>query len=114
MRMKRGTYYIACNKNDVEISVYKVSGWLIHDDVSKLDFGARYVDHKTWEVTELSSGSLASTKDNRPENKSDIIPFIERMRDTIVQAMESHQDKWFKMCKDAIKKAYEEDTDVGV
>lgn len=112
MRMKSGKYYICCNKNDLEICLYKVNGWIIRDDESKLDFGARCVNHSAWEVTELSTGSLVSTKNNRPKNKSDIIPFIERMRDTIVQAMDSHQDKWFKMCKDAIKKAYGEDKEI--
>ena len=109
MRIKRGKYYICCKKNDVEICLHEVTGWIIHDDESKLDFGARVVDHKVWEVTELSTGSLVSTMYNRPKNRSDIIPFIDRTRDAIVRALERRQDKWFKMCKNAIKKAYEED-----
>lgn len=112
MRIKRGKYYICCNKNDVEICLHEVTGWIIHDDESKLDFGARCVDHRVWEVTELSTGCLVSTTSNKPKNKSDVIPYIERARDTIVHAMERHQDKWFKMCKDAIKKTYEEDKEI--
>lgn len=111
MRIKRGKYYICCNKNDVEIYLREVTGWIICDDENNLDFGARYVDH-AWEVTELSTGSLVSTKDNRPKNRPDVIPFIDRTRDAIVRAMESHKDEWFKMCKDAIKKAYEEDKEI--
>lgn len=109
MKMKSGKYYICCNKNDAKIWLEKVNGWIIRDDESKLDFGARWANHSAWEVTELSTGSLVSTRFNRPKNKSDIIPFIERMRDTIMKAMESHQNEWFEMCKDTIKKAYEED-----
>lgn len=105
MRMKPGTYYIACI-NEGNIEVHKVNGHIIRDDKSKLDFGARYANHTKWEITELSTGCLISVPWDCPLDKADIIPFIERMRDTIVQAMDSHQDKRFKMCKDAIKKAY--------
>lgn len=110
MKMEIGTYYISCKKNENEVCLHKVSGWIIRDDKSKLDFGARYADHCVWEVTELSTGSLVSTMRNRPKNKSDIIPFIDCTRDAVVRALETHQNKWFKMYKNAIKKAYEEDS----
>lgn len=110
MEMKKGSYYISCRKNENEVCLHKVNGWIIHDDESKLDFGARSVGHKKWEVTELSSGTLVTAFFTKLEHKSDVIPFIESTRDTIVHAMESHEDKCFKMCKNAIKKAYEEDS----
>lgn len=113
MEMKSGEYYICCNENDKKICLHKVNGWIIHDDVSKLDFGVRWVNHSVWEVTELSSGGLFSTRYNKPKNKSDIIPFIERMRHTFVLLIEIYKDnKRFKMCKNAIKKAYEEDKEI--
>lgn len=112
MKMKKGKYYICCNKNDMEICLHEVTGWISHDDESNLDFGARCVDHRVWEVTELSTGCLVSTSFIKPGNKSDIIPYIARARDTIVRVMESRQDKWFKMCKYTIKKAYEEDKEI--
>ena len=110
MRIKRGSYYISCRKNENEVCLHKVSGWIIHDDESKLDFGARCVDHSVWEVTELSTGNLVTTFSTKLEHKSDVIPFIDRTRDIIVRAIESRQDRWFEMCKNAIKKAYEEDS----
>lgn len=93
MRIKRGKYYICCNKNYVEICLREVTGLIIHDDESKLNFGARYVDHRVWEVTELSTGSLVSTKHNRPKNWLDVIPFIDRTRDAIVRALETHKNE---------------------
>lgn len=109
MEMKKGSYYISCRKNENEVCLHKVNGWIIRDDESKLDFGARSVGHKKWEVTELSTGNLVAPFSTKLEHKSDVIPFIESTRDTIVRATGSRQDRWFKMCKDAIKKAYEED-----
>ena len=109
MKMKKGSYYISCRKNENEVCLHKVSGWIIHDDESKLDFGAKSVGHKKWEVTELSTGNLVTAFSTKLEHKSDVIPFIDRTRDIIVRAMESRQDRWFEMCKNAIKKAYEED-----
>lgn len=108
MKMKKGSYYISCRKNENKVCLQKVSGWIIHDDESKLDFGARCVAHRVWEVTELSTGNLVTPFSTKLEHKSDVIPFIESTRDTVVRAMESHQGRWFEMCKDAIKKAYEE------
>ena len=109
MRIKRGKYYICCTNRNAEIHLREVTGWIIRDDESKLDFGVRYIRH-AWEVTELSTGSLVSTKHNKPKNWSDIIPVIDRTRDAIVRALETHQNEWFKMCKNTIKKAYEEDS----
>lgn len=46
MKMEKGSYYICCRKNKNEVCLHKVNGWIIHDDKSKLDFGARCVDHR--------------------------------------------------------------------
>lgn len=73
MRIKRGKYYICCYKNDVEIYLREVTGWIICDDENNLDFGARYVGH-AWEVTELSTGSLVSTKNSRPKKQTGCYP----------------------------------------
>lgn len=113
MRMKSGEYYISCSEKDVGKYVRKVSGWIIRDDENKMDFGARWVAHKMWEVTELSTGLLVSAPYNRPADKADIIPFIKRTRSAIVQLMEHwSSNEVYNDVKEMIRKAYEEDKEI--
>lgn len=109
--MKRGTYWIRCNREKEGIVAVKVNGHIIQDAASGLTFGARFVAGGGWQVTELSTGLLCSTYERKPQNAADIIPFIDRMRGTIVSAMRSHTDAKFfselieKACKSSAENA---------
>lgn len=92
--MKRGTYWIRCNREKEGIVAVKATGHIIQDAESGLTFGARFT-RGGWQVTELSTGLLCSTSERKPQNAADIIPFIDRMRAAIVSAMRSHTDAKF-------------------
>lgn len=92
--MKRGTYWIRCNREKEGIVAVKVAGHIIPDAESGLTFGARFAGRE-WQVTELSTGLLCSTSEHKPQNAADIIPFINRTRGAIVSAMRSHTDAKF-------------------
>lgn len=108
--MKRGTYWIRCNREKEGIVAVKVTGHIIQDAESGLTFGARFVAGGGWQVTELSTGLLTSYGEKKPKNAGDILPFIDRMRPAILSAMKSHGESTIEHFNDLIRRAKENET----
>lgn len=92
--MKEGKYYILVrNLNDQPI-VQKVDGYILYDEISGLSFGCRYIN-KTWEITELSTGLLITSKNGtlrKVDDKDMIESYIDEMRTLVLKVLTEHKE----------------------